>query len=44
MASVHNGLTKTVQRQVSQSAGPQNVEPALHAVPVQLPVPTSQQS
>ena len=35
MASVDNGHTETVQHQVSQSAGPQNVAPVLHTVPVQ---------
>ena len=35
-------LTKTVQHQESQSAGPQNAAPVLHSVPVQLPAPASQ--
>ena len=36
MAPVDNGLTETVQHQVSHSAGPQNAAPVLHTVPVQL--------
>ena len=44
MAPVDYGLTKTVQHQVSQSAGPQNAAQVLHSVPVQLPAPASQQS
>ena len=32
-----------MQHHVSQSAGPQNVAPVLQSVPVQLPVPASQQ-
>ena len=40
---VDNGLTETVQHQVSKSAGPQNAAPILHSVPVQLPAPASQQ-
>ena len=39
MVAVDNGLTETVQHQVSQSAGPQNAAPVLHSVPVQLPAP-----
>ena len=42
MVPVDNGLTETVQHQVSQSAGPQNAAPVLHSVPVQLPAPASQ--
>ena len=38
------GLTETVQHQVSQSPGSQNAGLVLHSVPVQLPVPASQQS
>ena len=44
MAPVDNGLTETVQHQVSQSAGPQSAAPVLHSVPLQLPAPASQQS
>ena len=36
MAPVDDGLTETVQRHVSQSAGPQNAAPVLHSVPAQL--------
>ena len=43
MAPVNNGLTETVQHQVSDSAGPQNAAPVLHSVPVQPPAPASQQ-
>ena len=43
MAPVDNGLTETVQHQVSQSAGPQNAAPILHVVPVQPPETASQQ-
>ena len=42
MAPVDNGLTKTVQHQVPQSAGPQNAAPVLHSVPVQPPATASQ--
>ena len=42
-ASVENGLTETMQHQVSQSAGPQNAVPILHSVLVQRPAPASQQ-
>ena len=38
-----NGLTETVQHQTSQSAGPQNVAPVLHSVPVQPPATASHQ-
>ena len=44
MVPVDNGLTETVQHQVSRSAGPHNAAPVLHAVSVQLPAPASQQS
>ena len=43
MASVHYGLTETVQHKVFHNAGPQNPAPVLHSVPVQLPAPASQQ-
>ena len=43
MAPVHNGLTETVQDQVSQSARPQNAAPVLHTVPVQPAATASQQ-
>ena len=43
VAPVDTGRTETVQHHVSQSAGPQNVAPVLQSVPVQLPVPASQQ-
>ena len=43
MAPVDNGLTGTVQHQVSQSAGPQNAAPVLHTVPVQPAATASQQ-
>ena len=33
MTPVDNGLTETVQHQVSQSAGPQTAAPVLHSVP-----------
>ena len=44
MAPVDNGLTETVQHQVSRSTGSQNAAPVLHSAPVQLPAPASQQS
>ena len=34
MAPMNNGITETVQYQVSQSAGPKNAVPVLHSVPV----------
>ena len=43
MAPVDNGLTETVQHQVSQSAGPQNAPPVLHTVAVQPAATASQQ-
>ena len=43
MAPVENGLTETVQHQVSQSAGPQNAAPVIHTVPVQPAATASQQ-
>ena len=43
MAPVDNGLTETVQHQVSQSAGPQNAAPVLRTVPLQPPATASQQ-
>ena len=43
MAPVDNGLTETVQHQVSESAGPQDAASVLHSVPVQPPAPASQQ-
>ena len=43
MAPVDNGLTETVQRQLSQSAGPPNAAPVLHTVPVQPAATASQQ-
>ena len=43
MAPVNNGLTETVQHQVSLSARPQNAAPVRHSVPVQPPAPASQQ-
>ena len=43
MAPVDNGLTETVQNQVSQSAGLQNAAPVLHTVPVQPAATASQQ-
>ena len=42
MVPVDDGLTETVQHQVSHSAGPQNAAPILHTVPVQAAT-TSQQ-
>ena len=42
MAPVDNGLTETVQHQVSHSAGPQNAATVLRTVPVQ-PAATSSQ-
>ena len=44
MAPVDNGLTETVQRQVSKGAGQQNAALVRHYVPVQLPAPASKQS
>ena len=43
MAPVDNGLTETVQHQVSHSAGPQNASPVLHTVSVQPAATASQQ-
>ena len=43
MVPVDNGLTETVQHQVSQSARPQKAAPVLHSVRVQLPATASQQ-
>ena len=43
MAPVDNGLTETVQHQVSHGAGPQNAAPVLHTVPVQPAAIVSQQ-
>ena len=43
MAPVDNGLTETVQHQVSQCAGPQNAAPVLHTVPVQPAATAPQQ-
>ena len=43
MVPVNNGLTQTVQHQVSQVAGPQNAAPVLHTVPVQPAATASQQ-
>ena len=43
MAAVANGVNVSVQRQVSQSAGPRNAAPVLRSVPVQPPAPGSQQ-
>ena len=43
MVSVDNGLTETVQYQVSQSAMPQNATPVLHSVTVQPPATVLQQ-
>ena len=43
MAPVDNGLTETVQHQVSHSDGPQNAAPVLHTVPVQPAATASQQ-
>ena len=48
MASLDNGLTETLQHQVSQSAGPHNAAPILclhriHTIPVQPVATTSQQ-
>ena len=44
MVQADNGLTETVQRQVSQGAGSQNAAKVIHSVPVQLPRYASQQS
>ena len=43
MAPLNNGLTETVQHQVSQSAGQQYAVTVLHFVRVQTPAPASQQ-
>ena len=43
MVPVDNGLTETVQHQVSQSARPQNAAPVLHSIPLQPPATASQQ-
>ena len=43
VAPVDTGLTETVQRHVSQSAGPQSAAPVLQSVPLQPPAPASQQ-
>ena len=43
MAPVDNGLTGTVQHQVSQRARLHNAAPVLHSIPVQPPATASQQ-